>query len=217
MPGHPSSNPKPARFSNAHMVATSFAAVAGVAIAAYQTLMPGASPTPAPVQVTLAVESPAAETDAPVAKGDAVQSGPFDIGQGAQFSAALKDGAEQRYELAELFDGKPETALSIAAPDRELNVLVSFAGDMAQPVNLIEYVPPAGSSAAAATQLDVMVLPEGLMDTTGRPIQSFTLQTTPGKQSFAIPGHAMGKGLWLRIAGPADAANISIGDFKILK
>ena len=217
MPGHPSSNPKPARFSNAHMVATSFAAVAGVAIAAYQTLMPGATPAPAPVQVTLAVESPAAETDAPVAKGDAVQSGPFDIGQGAQFSAALKDGAEQRYRLAELFDGKPETSLSIAVPDRELNVLVSFAGDLAQPVNLIEYVPPAGSSATAATQLDVMVLPEGLMDTTGRPIQSFTLQTTPGKQSFAIPGSAMGKGVWLRIAGPADTASIAIGDFKILK
>lgn len=199
------------------MVATSFAAVAGVAIAAYQTLMPGASPIPAPVQVTLAVEPPAAETNAPVAKGDAVQSGPFDIGQGAQFSAALKDGAEQRYRLAELFDGKPETSLNIAAPDRELNVLVSFAGDLAQPVNLIEYVPPAGNVVTAATQLDVMVLPEGLMDTTGRPIQSFTLQTTPGKQSFAIPGNAMGKGVWLRIAGPADAASIAIGDFKILK
>jgi hypothetical protein len=199
------------------MVATSFAAVAGVAIAAYQTLMPGASSVPAPVQVTLAVEPPVAKDEAAGAKGDAVRSGPFDIGQGAQFSAALKDGAEQRYRLAELFDGKPETSLAIAAPDHELNVLVSFAGDVAQPVNLIEYVPPSVSSDAAATQLDVMVLPEGLMDTTGRPIESFTLQTTPGKQSFTIPGNAMGKGVWLRIAGPADAANIAIGDFKILK
>jgi hypothetical protein len=217
MPGQPSSNPKPTRFINAHMVATSFAAIAGVAIAAYQTLMPGAAPTQQPVQVTLAVESPAAKAEVPVEKGDAVQSGPFDIGQGAQYSAALKDGAEQRYRLAELFDGKSETSLSIAAPDRELNVLVSFAEDMAQPVNLIEYIPPSDNSAAAATQLDVMVLPEGQMDTTGRPIQSFTLQTTPGKQSFAIPGQAMGKGVWLRIAGPANAESIAIGDFRILK
>jgi hypothetical protein len=217
MPGHQSSNPKPTRFTNAHMVATSFAAVAGVAIAAYQTLMPGSAPSPAPVQVTLAVESLVEKVDIPVAKGDAVQSGPFDIGQGAQFSAALKDGAEQRYRLSELFDGKPETSLSIVAPDRELNVLVSFAGDLAQPVNLIEYIPPTGNLAIAATQLDVMVLPEGLMDTTGRPIQSFTLQTTQGKQSFDIPGHAMGKGVWLRIAGPADVASIAIGDFRILK
>ena len=217
MPGLPSSNPKPARFSNAHMVATSFAAIAGVAIAAYQTLMPSASPPQQQVQVTLAVEPPVAKADIPVAKGDAVQVGPFDIGRGAQFSAALKDGAEQRYRLAELFDGKLETSLNIAAPDSELNVLVSFAEDIAQPVNMIEYVPPSGSFATAATQLDVMVLPEGQMDTTGRPIQSFTLQTTPGKQFFALPGHAMGKGVWLRIAGPANATTIAIGDFKILK
>ena len=217
MPGLPSSNPKPARFSNAHMVATSFAAVAGVAIAAYQTLMPSAAPPQQPVQVTLAVEPPAAKTDVSAAKGDAVQAGPFDIGKGAQFSAALKDGAEQRYRLAELFDGKSETSLNIAAPDSELNVLVSFAEDIAQPVNMIEYVPPSGNFATAATQLDVMVLPEGQMDTTGRPIQSFILQTTPGKQSFALPGHAMGKGVWLRIAGPANATSIAIGDFRILK
>ena len=150
MPARPSSNPKPARFTNAHMVATSFAAVAGVAIAAYQTLSPTAAPPQQPVQVTLAVESPAAIIDVPVAKGDAVQAGPFDIGQGAQFSAALKDGAEQRYSLSDLFDGKPETSLSIVDPDRELNVLVSFAGDVAQPVNLIEYVPPTGNFGAAA-------------------------------------------------------------------
>lgn len=217
MPARPSSNPKPARFTNAHMIATTFAAVGGVALAAYQTLSPTAAPPQQPVQVTLAVESPAAIIDVPVAKGDAVQAGPFDIGQGAQFSAALKDGAEQRYRLAELFDGKPETSLNITAPDRELNVLVSFAGDMAQPVNLIEYVPPSEISAAVANQLDVMVLPEGLMDTSGRPIQSFTLQTTPGRQSFALPDNAMGKGIWLRIAGPADAKSIAIGDFKILK
>jgi hypothetical protein len=217
MPARPSSNHKPARFTNAHMIATSFAAVAGVAIAAYQTLLPGASLPQQPVQVTLAVESPVAKADVPVAKGDAVQTGPFDIGQGAQFSAALKDGAEQRYRLAELFDGRSETSLSIAAPDRELNVLVSFAEDVAQPVNLIEYVPPSGNFITAATQLDVMVLPEGQMDTSGRPIQSFILQTTPGKQSFALPDHAMGKGVWLRIAGPANATSIAIGDFKILK
>jgi len=217
MPGLPSSNPKPMRFSNAHMVATTFAAVAGVAIAIYQTLMPGAAPPQQPVQVTLAVESPAAKAEVPVAKGDAVQSGPFDVGKGSQFSAALKDGAEQRYRLAELFDGKSETSINIAAPDRELNVLVSFAEDVAQPVNIIEYIPPSDNFVSAATQLDIMVLPEGQMDTTGRPIQSFTLQTTPGKQSFALPDHAMGKGVWLRIAGPADAESIAIGDFRILK
>ncbi len=151
MPARPSSNPKPARFANVHTVATSLAAIAGVAIAAYQTIMAGAAPTQLPVQVTV-VQSPVAMAEIPVAsKGDAARVGPFDIGQGAQFSAALKDGAEQRYRLAELFDGKSQTSLSIAAPDRELNVLVSFAGDTAQPVNLIEYVPPQADPARRQT------------------------------------------------------------------
>ena len=216
MPGQPSSNHRPARFTGVHMVATSFAAIAGVAIAAYQTLMPGAGPQQ-PVQVTV-LQSPVAEAEVPVStKTDALALAPFDLGQGAQFSAALKDGSEQRYNFAELFDSKSETSLSIAAPDRELNVLVRFAGGAAQPVKSIEYTPPPGGEGSAATVLDVMVLPEPLLETSGNAIQSFTLQTTPGKQTFAIPPHAQGKALWLRIAGPADAAGIAVGDFKILK
>ena len=88
----------------------------------------------------------------------------------------------------------------------------------AQPVNLIEYVPPSGQHRRGREPVGrdgAARRPDG--STSGRPIQSFTLQTTPGKQSFALPGHAMGKGVWLRIAGPADAASIAIGDFKILK
>ncbi len=217
MQGNQSSNPKPGKFSSAHMVATSFAAVAGVAIAAYQTLMPGAAPTQQPLQVTV-VQSPVLTAEIPAAaKVDAVQAGPFDLNSGAQFSAALKDGSEQRYHFIELFDGRPDTSLEIATPDRELNVLVSFAGDAAQPVTAIEYLPPPGGSVAAATVLDVMVLPEAKLETAGHPIQSFTLQTAPGKQTFAIPGQAAGKAIWLRIAGPADATNIAVGDFKILK
>ncbi len=211
MPGHPSSNPKPSKFSSAHMVATSFAAIAGVAITAYQVLMPNAAPTLAPVQVTVAMEQP-------VTKGDAVQLGPFDLGQGALISAALKDGSGQRYHFADMFDGNAATSLEILNPDHEVNVLVSFADTASQSVSTIEYVPPAQNAmGAAATQLDVAVLPEGQMDAAGLAIQSFTLQTTPGKQSFVIPNKAAGKALWLRIAGPADATRIAVGDFKILK
>ncbi len=72
MPGQPSSNHRPARFTGVHMVATSFAAIAGVAIAAYQTLMPGAAPQQQPVQVTV-VQSPAVEAEVPVStKTDAL-------------------------------------------------------------------------------------------------------------------------------------------------
>ncbi len=215
MPGQPSSNHRNSKFTGAHMVATSFAAIAGVAIAAYQTLMPGAAPQQQPVQVTV-VQPPVAE--APVStKTDALAVLPIDLGQGAQFSAALKDGSEQRYHFTELFDGKLETSLEISGPDHEINVLVRFAGDAAQPVSAIEYIPPRSVEGAAATVLDVMVLPEPLLETSGNAIQSFTLQTTPGKQLFAIPENAQGKALWLRIAGPADATGIAVGDFKILR
>jgi hypothetical protein len=215
MPGHPSSNPKPSRFSNVHMLATSFAAIAGVAITAWQVLLPAAAPLAPPVQVT--VVQPPVEAAA-VAKGDAVNLDAVDLGQGATFSAALNDGSEQRYHFADMFDGNASTSISIASPDQELDVLVSFAETSAQSVSAIEYVPPPQNvSGQAATKLDVAVLPEGQMDASGLAIQSFTLQTTPGKQSFVIPDKAMGKALWIRVAGPDGATNIAVGDFRILK
>jgi hypothetical protein len=197
------------------MLATSFAAIAGVAITAWQVLMPGATPVAPPVQVT--VVQPPAEAAA-VAKSDAVNLDAVDLGQGASFAAALKDGSELRYHFVDMFDGKPATSLSIASPDQELNVLVSFADTTSQRVSTIEYVPPPQSTPGqAATKLDVAVLPEGQMNAAGLAIQSFTLQTTPGKQSFVIPDRAMGKALWIRIAGPDGASNIAVGDFKILQ
>jgi hypothetical protein len=198
------------------MLATSFAAIAGVAITAWQTLGTGSAP-PQPVQVTV-MQQPAAVEQQVAAKTDVVQTSFDNLGQGAQFSAALKDGSEQRYHFTELFDGKPETSLKISDPDKELNVLVSLGGDVAQRVAKIEYEPPViAANEQAATVLDVMVLPEDKIEAAGNAIQSFTLQTTPGKQSFSIPEPATGKALWLRISGPEGAANIAVGDFKILK
>jgi hypothetical protein len=219
MPGHPSSSPKPSRFTNVHTLATSFAALAGVAIAGYQALGPGhnAPPAAAPVQVTLAVQPGTPKVDQVVAeKGDALGATSGSLAQGALFVAALKDGSDQRYRFSDLFDNDPATRLSITKPDHEVNVLVSFAGSVAQSVSTIDYEPPA-NAATAATQLDVMVLPDGQMSAAGQPIQSYTLQTTPGKQSFIIPDKAMGKALWLRVAGPDDADSVAVGEFTIRK
>ena len=205
------------------MLATSFAAVAGVAIAAYQAFNHGGDVAPPPpVQVTVAVDpakvtAAAATTD--VAKGDAAGttgSEGINIAQGAALSAALNDGTEQRYKFAEMFDANPQTAFSIHDPDAEVNVLMSFAGGP-QAVRQIEYLPPSSGDGSAATQLDVMVLPEGQMTGAGSAIQSFTLQTTPGKQMLDIAGSAPGKAVWLRIAGPAGQKTIPVGEFKILK
>lgn len=211
------------RFSGMHVLATSFAAVAGVAIAAYQAFNHSSdAPAPTPVQVTVAVDpqkvaAPQGNTD--IAKGDpagtVMQQG-INLAQGAALTAALNDGSEQRYKFVEMFDGNPQTAFSIHDPDTEVNVLLSFAGG-AQSVRQIEYDPPSSNDGTAATQLDVMVLPEGQLNGAGSAIQSFTLQTTPGKQTLDLPGAAIGKALWLRIAGAAGQKAIQVGEFKILK
>jgi hypothetical protein len=214
MPERPSSNAKPQqRFTSFHLIASSFAAVAGVLLAAYQTLMPSSAPLPVQVNVALKPESGTI-----VEKGDAeaeIKTAVRDLGQGAKVAAALVDGADQRYQLEHLFDRDADSFVTLQDPDRELNVLVSFAGSEATPVTAIEYIPPKGvRSEKLATVLDVMVLPEDKMDA-GRPVFSFSLQTSPGTQTFVIPGHMTGKALWLRVAG-REGVPPAIGDFRIL-
>ena len=218
MPDDRSSNPKGQRLSGVHLVATSFAAVAGVALAAWQLISP--PPPTQPVQVTVAVAptapgAPDAGAAAAVepAKADATISGQ-DLAAGAQFSAALNDGVDQRYQLGSLFDGKADTFLTLAGNDREINVLVTFAGNLSAPVKGLEYTPPAGAGAKATT-VDVAVLPAGTIEAAGLPIHSFTL---PGgeAQSFTLPAPENGKAVWLRISADVPTANLVVGDFRII-
>jgi len=200
-----------------HILVSSFAAVAGVVLAAYQAFAPSQAPQQ-PLAVTVAVAPDVA--DAVVEKSDAAAgpgSGAFDLARDARLTAALNDGSDRRYDFGRLFDGEVTTYLTVAAPDRELNVLVTFAAGRAEPVNAVTYVPPAGIDASRlATVVDVMVLPEGQMEASGRPVMSFALQTTPGSQTFVIPDKATGKGVWLRIAGRPGSADLVVGDFRIL-
>ena len=217
MRGARSSGPSPVKLTNFHIVVTSLAALAGVALAAYQTLGPKEGGQ-LPVNVTVALEAPHA--DMTVAKSDAETIGmsAFDLGRGASFTAALKDGADLRYSFADLFDGDPHSYLTITAPDRELNVQVIFNSPRPEPVTAIEYAPPPGADPAKlATVVDLMVLPDGQLEASGRPIMSFSLQRSPGSQTLAIPGNAAGKGLWLRIAGPEGVDGTVVGDFKGLQ
>ena len=208
------------KFSNFHLAVSSFAAVAGVALAAYQTLAPASAPPPQPVNVTVAVE-PASAPGPAASKSDqevTIATAALDLAHGASFTAALNDSSDRRYAFADLFDGKPETFLVFGPPDREINVLVNFNTQTAQPVTALEYAAPPGAAPdRLATTVDIMVLPEGQMEATGRPVMSFSLQTSRGSQTFAIPGNASGKGLWLRITGPEDAETVAVGDFHVLR
>ncbi|MFO1122435.1 MAG: hypothetical protein U1F47_08965 [Hyphomicrobiales bacterium] len=204
---------------NLHIAISSFAALAGVTIAAYQAFGPSAPPV-LPVQVTVALDQPA-QTEEVALKQDGGPSLATDavaLEREASFSAALKDGSEQRYDFGKLFDDDGKTSLVIEPPDSELNVLVSFDMQRSFPVTAIRYTPPPGADPTTlATNLDVMVLPEGQIEATGRPVMSYTLQQSRDSQTFAIPGHAVGKAVWLRISGGPQDKPVRVGDFSILR
>ncbi|MFT3986769.1 hypothetical protein [Aestuariivirga sp.] len=217
MRGGPSSRPDGGRLNGFHVAISSFAALAGVAIAAYQVLAPSVKDQQA-VNVTVALD-PAAQTQPAnmvIGKTDAVSlpTATVDLASTASFAAALNDGSDSRYDFRKLFDGDGGTSLMLNGADSEVNVLVTFAGAEAQPVTAITYTPPAVTGTTPmAKEVDVTVLPEGQLQAAGMPVFSFTLQSSPGSQTFAIPGHISGRGLWLRVSGAPGAA---IGDFHIL-
>jgi len=212
-PAAQSSRASASKLSNLHIVVSSFAALAGVGLAGYQAFAPGLAPQP--LQVTVAID-PAKVTEAKTApietvgaKADAEAS--VSPARDATYGAALKDGSEQRYQFANLFDGKADTYLTIAPPDSEINVLVTFGSAAGGAVSEIEYSPPQGvDPSQLATVADIMVLPDGEIGASGRPVSSFKLPVEGGRQSFALAAPEPGKGLWLRVAGGA-----IVGDFTI--
>lgn len=217
----PSSKPSSVKLTNFHVVISSLAAIAGVALAAYQTFIPHQTAQP-PVNVVVTLDPQKA--DAGGAGTTVVKSDPptllteaVNLAQDASVTAALKDGSETRYSFASLFDGANDTFLAIAPPDQELNILVMFRDGQSHDVTALEYIPPAGvDPASLATTVDVMVLPEGQLEASGRPVISFSLPQSAETRTFAIPGREEGKGLWLRIAGKPGTAKSYVGDFRIL-
>ena len=211
-----SSKPDAVKLTNFHIVVSSLAAIAGVAIAGYQAFAPRPA-TQQPVSVVVSLgdqdeDGTVAKTDAPALMTETV-----DLAQGASFAAALKDDSGERYSFASLFDGANDTFLAIEPPDQELNILVLFSGTDAREVTALEYMPPAGvDPQSMAVTVDVIVLPEGQLEASGRPVISFSLPQSSETRTFAIPGRAEGKGLWLRVAGAPGKEKSYVGDFRIL-
>ncbi len=216
-----SSKPSAVRLTNFHVLVSSLAAIAGVAIAAYQTFMPQQGGQ-APVNVVVSLDPQKADAGVPdtiVEKSDApsLATEAVNLAEKASFTAALKDGSENRYSFRTLFDGQDDTFLAIAKPDEELNILVTFDGAAAHAVTALEYVPPVGvDPTKLARTVDVIVLPDGQLEASGRPVISFSLPQSGDSRIFAIPGRAHGKGLWLRVAGEPGADRSFVGDFRIL-
>jgi hypothetical protein len=227
LPG-PDNPARGARFTNFHIAVSAFAALAGVIFAGIQTFVPGSLP----VNVTLAVDPPASASNMDITKttggtvnvnskadgtGEpALQLAAVELDGRATFTGALKDASAGRYSYRDLFDGRPETFVTIEAPENEINMLVELPAS--ETIGGIEYTPPrdAGGLAPAAV-LDVMILPENQLEASGSPVMSFALQTSPGSQTFTLPQKGEGKGLWLRLAGPAGMGDVAVGDLKVLR
>ena len=216
-----SSKPNSVKLTNFHIIISSLAAIAGVALAAYQTfLIQTPAQQPVNVVVTLdpqKVDSQDAGEVVPKSDPPPLLTEAVNLAGDASFAAALKDGSEARYSFSSLFDGANDTFLAIAPPDEELNILVMFKDNAPHEVTALEYIPPAGvDPSTMATTVDIMVLPEGQLEASGRPVISFSLPQSAETRTFAIPGREEGKGMWLRVAGKPGAGKSYVGDFRIL-
>ncbi len=216
----PSSKPNAVKLTNFHIVISSLAAIAGVGIAAYQTFLPQHA-AQQPVNVVVSLDQQKADAvmaNETIAKSDApaLRTETIDLAQGASFAAALKDGSENRYSFASLFDGAGDTFLAITPPDQELNMLVTFPGSEVHSVTAVEYIPPEGvDPASMATSVDVTVLP-GSSSAAGLAVYNFSLPQSTEPRVFAIPGGVQGMGVNLRVAGRPGVEKSYVGDFRIL-
>jgi hypothetical protein len=130
-----------------------------------------------------------------------------------RFERGTRDGVVDRYPLGRLFDGDPATFVQTAAGDREIDFIAELPENRTANITGIEYQHPPSGGDTVASQIDVMVLPEG--DGGGREVKTFAIAPEKGPQRFALPA-TRGKGVWLRIAAPEVAGDVLLGDIRLL-
>ena len=221
------------RIKNIHVAISALCAVAGVAIAAIQTF--GRSDAvPVEVKVELSGAEAAAKDASPAAvNGDGKTDGVPAVGSNvtevtptepagfamasldrAKFLPATQPDTPSRYMLPALFDGDPSTYVKFAAPQEDIDFIVEFP--FAQPITITGMEIDTGEAQTSAPgKLEVMILPSGSMEASGRAVTSFDLRPGSGVQKFALPP-AEGKGAWIRIAAQPGAAETIIGDLKLI-
>ncbi len=130
------------------------------------------------------------------------------------FLPATGTDTPQRYPLAELFDGNPGTYLKLVPPETDIDFIIEFP--FAEPVTISGLQIDTGEAGGPGpARIEMMVLPSGEMEGTGRLVTTLELSAAGGVQKFAIPP-ARGKGAWIRIAARTGAGNTVIGDLKLL-
>jgi hypothetical protein len=209
---------------NVHLAITGFCALMSVALAAVQTFR--SEPEKAPVEVTVvAPEAPVVaeplETVNVASKQDSanVTEVPFQsaaVLSEARFAPATRPDVVSRYKLVDLFDGNPTTLLTLVPPDTDIDFIVELPMAEGAKVTGIEISAPEGIPVTAyAIAMEVMILPDGTMEGSGRDVTTITLQPGLALQSFNLPP-SLGKALWIRLAGQAGAPATIIGDIRVL-
>ncbi|MFM8745946.1 MAG: hypothetical protein ACKOED_04680 [Aestuariivirga sp.] len=216
-----SSRPSTARLGTFHIVVSSVAAIAGVALAAYQVFMPQPA-AQAPVNVVVSLDpqkSDSGAADMTIVKSDApaIETTSVDLTRGARITSALKDGGEERYAIANLFDGAEDTFVAISPPDEELGIQVEFPDGEVHEVTAIDYRPPEGvDPASMAASVDVTVMPEFSVSGAGLEVFSFSLPRSAQPQSFPSPGRVRGTGVILLVKPNPAVEKSYVGDFRVL-
>jgi hypothetical protein len=221
------------RVKNIHVVISGLCAIAGVLIAAIQTFG-GVDSKPVEVKVELRTPGAAAENESTATvNGDGKRNGTLEPGQNttevtpsepsgfvvasldrAKFLPATRQDTPQKFPLTVLFDSNPATYIKLQDPDNDIDFILEFP--FTSPLVIIGMEIDAGEAdAVAPVKLEVMILPSGTMEGSGRPVTSFDLRPGGGPQKFSLPP-VEGKGAWIRIAGRPGAAETIIGDLKLL-
>jgi hypothetical protein len=222
------------RVKNIHIVISGLCAVAGVLIAAIQTF--GQSDA-VPVEVKVELSAPDAHKNSgpsgATVNGDSKTNNAPDFGNNvtevtpsepagfavasldrARFLPATRQETPMRFALPTLFDGNPSTYVKLAAPETDIDFIVEFP--FAQPLTITGMEIDAGEpDAVAPAKLEVMILPAGSMEGSGRAVTSFDIRPGGGVQKFTLPP-AEGKGAWIRIAAHPGAEETFIGDLKLI-
>jgi hypothetical protein len=220
------------RIKNIHIAISALCAVAGVLIAAIQTF--GRSDT-VPVEVKVELASPknnVAATEIEVNSDQKTSNRP-ELGKNvtevtpsepagfpvasldrARFLPATRPDTTTRFALPVLFDSNPATYLKLAPPESDIDFIVEFP--FSHPLIITGMEIDTGDSAAVApAKLEVMILPSGTMEGSGRAVTSFDIPPGGGSKKFALPP-AEGKGAWIRIAAQPGALETIIGDLKLI-
>jgi hypothetical protein len=222
------------RVKNIHILISGLCAVAGVLIAAIQTF--GHSDA-VPVEVKVELSAPGAHENprpsAATVNGDSKTNNAPDFGNNvtevrpsepagfvvasldrAKFLPATRQDTPMRFALPTLFDSNPSTYVKLAAPETDIDFIIEFP--FAQPLTITGMEIDAGEAEAVApAKLEVMILPAGSMEGSGRAVTSFDIRPGGGLQKFTLPP-AEGKGVWIRIAAHPGAEETFIGDLKLI-